>query len=86
MLRFSVFLSYGRIGRPEDFKTSVIEENLDQAIAAERMGFDMAWVPEHHLIHFRQAPSARMLATHVGSRTSFRSSPVDRITCTPVQK
>jgi alkanesulfonate monooxygenase SsuD/methylene tetrahydromethanopterin reductase-like flavin-dependent oxidoreductase (luciferase family) len=72
MLKFSIFLGYGRIGPPESYTTNLFEENLREAVEAERLGFDMVWVPEHHLIHYMQCPSALLLATHVGMHTRFR--------------
>jgi alkanesulfonate monooxygenase SsuD/methylene tetrahydromethanopterin reductase-like flavin-dependent oxidoreductase (luciferase family) len=69
---FGIFLSYQRIYRPEDYRTSLFEEKRIEAAAAERLGYDMVWVPEHHLIHFIQTPNALMLAQHVGRDLSIR--------------
>ena len=35
---FGIFLSYQRIYRPEDYRTSLFEEKRIEAAAAERLG------------------------------------------------
>jgi alkanesulfonate monooxygenase SsuD/methylene tetrahydromethanopterin reductase-like flavin-dependent oxidoreductase (luciferase family) len=67
MLSFGVFLSYQRIGPPDAYAgTSLYEERLREAKLADELGYDLIWVPEHHLIHFMQAPSTLLLATQIG--------------------
>jgi alkanesulfonate monooxygenase SsuD/methylene tetrahydromethanopterin reductase-like flavin-dependent oxidoreductase (luciferase family) len=69
---FTIFLSLQRIYEPEAYSTSVIDETRDEAVAAQRLGYTKVWVPEHHLIHFMQAPSATLLAQHVGQGLDIR--------------
>jgi alkanesulfonate monooxygenase SsuD/methylene tetrahydromethanopterin reductase-like flavin-dependent oxidoreductase (luciferase family) len=69
-VKFDIFLSYHRIHEPEHYSTSVIEERLEQAKLADRLGYDCIWVPEHHLIHFMQAPSSALLSTQIGLNVS----------------
>jgi alkanesulfonate monooxygenase SsuD/methylene tetrahydromethanopterin reductase-like flavin-dependent oxidoreductase (luciferase family) len=71
-MEFAVFLSHQRIHPPEQYTTSLYAEKRAEAVAAERLGYDMVWVPEHHLIHFMQAPNALMLAMNVGRDLSIR--------------
>jgi alkanesulfonate monooxygenase SsuD/methylene tetrahydromethanopterin reductase-like flavin-dependent oxidoreductase (luciferase family) len=72
-MRFGIFLSYYRIHEPEHYEgRNLYEEKLREAIEADRLGFDIIWVPEHHLIHLMQAPSATILATQVGLNVGCR--------------
>ncbi len=70
-MKFSVFLSLQRIHRPEEYSTGLYEEKRRETIAAEALGYDMVWIPEHHLIHFIQGPSALLLAVAVGREVSI---------------
>lgn len=69
-MKFDVFLSYHRIHEPERYTRSVVEERLAEAKLADALGFDCIWVPEHHLIHFMQAPSSSLLSVQVGLNVS----------------
>ncbi|MCW2609155.1 MAG: flavin-dependent trigonelline monooxygenase, oxygenase component [Actinomycetota bacterium] len=71
-MEFAVFLSHQRIYAPDQYTTSLYAEKRAEAVAAERLGYDMVWVPEHHLIHFMQAPNALMLAMNVGRDLAIR--------------
>lgn len=71
-MEFAIFFSYQRIYPPEHYAAPPFEEKVVEAAAAEQLGYDMVWVPEHHLIHFMQCPNALMLAQHVGRERSLR--------------
>lgn len=71
-MEFGIFLSHQRIYEPSRYKTSLYEEKRLEAELAERLGYDMVWVPEHHLIHFMQVPNALILAQNVGRNLSIR--------------
>jgi alkanesulfonate monooxygenase SsuD/methylene tetrahydromethanopterin reductase-like flavin-dependent oxidoreductase (luciferase family) len=71
-VRLSVFLSHQRIGPPDAYADAPYREKLAEAKLADEMGFDLVWVPEHHLIHFMQTPSASLLAAQIGLQTSLR--------------
>jgi alkanesulfonate monooxygenase SsuD/methylene tetrahydromethanopterin reductase-like flavin-dependent oxidoreductase (luciferase family) len=72
-VRFGIFLSYHRIYEPEHYEgQNLYEEKLREAIEADRLGFEVVWVPEHHLIHLMQAPSATILATQIGLNVGCR--------------
>lgn len=71
-MEFGLFLSHQRIRRPECYSMSIYEEKRAEAELADSLGYDMVWVPEHHLIHFMQAPNALMLAQHVGRDLRIR--------------
>jgi alkanesulfonate monooxygenase SsuD/methylene tetrahydromethanopterin reductase-like flavin-dependent oxidoreductase (luciferase family) len=73
MLSFDVFISYQRIHEPEAYSpTGFYQEKLAEAVAADQLGYDVIWVPEHHLIQFMPAPSTLMLATQIGMRVQTR--------------
>jgi flavin-dependent trigonelline monooxygenase, oxygenase component len=72
MMKFDVFLSFNRIHEPEHYERSLFEERLTEAVTADTLGYDCIWVPEHHLIHFMQAPSASLLSLHIGLNVSCR--------------
>src|SRR4051794_28381493 len=65
-MRFGIFLSYNRIHRPSEYTTNIYEERLEQAMEADRLGYEIIWIPEHHMIHFFQVPSVAVLMTQVG--------------------
>jgi alkanesulfonate monooxygenase SsuD/methylene tetrahydromethanopterin reductase-like flavin-dependent oxidoreductase (luciferase family) len=69
-VKFDVFMSYHRIHEPEHYQRSVVEERLAEAKLADELGFDCIWVPEHHLIHFMQAPSSSLLSVQIGLNVS----------------
>jgi alkanesulfonate monooxygenase SsuD/methylene tetrahydromethanopterin reductase-like flavin-dependent oxidoreductase (luciferase family) len=71
-MEFAVFLSHQRIFEPDRYHGSLFAEKRREAMAAQELGYDMVWVPEHHLIHFMQAPNALMLAQNVGRDLSIR--------------
>ena len=72
-LTFSIFLSYQRIHPPEAYEGQPIyEERLTEAKLADELGYDLLWIPEHHLIHFMQAPSTLLLATQLGLNVRMR--------------
>jgi alkanesulfonate monooxygenase SsuD/methylene tetrahydromethanopterin reductase-like flavin-dependent oxidoreductase (luciferase family) len=66
LLRFGIFLSYQRIHTPEHYHGDLFAEKLREAIEADRLGYEIIWIPEHHLIHFMQVPSVPVLATQIG--------------------
>jgi flavin-dependent trigonelline monooxygenase, oxygenase component len=73
VLTFSIFLSYQRIHPPEAYEgQSLFQEKLDEAKLADELGYDLLWVPEHHLIHFMQCPSTLLLATQIGLNVKMR--------------
>ena len=48
----------------------ILLETVEQCVEAEAMGFQSAWVPEHHLGLFGVLPSPWMLLAQVAARTS----------------
>jgi len=49
---------------------TIIRNTVEQCVEAEAMGFNSAWVPEHHLGLFGVLPSPWMLLAQVAARTS----------------
>jgi flavin-dependent trigonelline monooxygenase, oxygenase component len=72
MMKFDIFMSFNRIHEPDHYERSLFEERLAEAVTADQLGYDCIWVPEHHLIHFMQAPSASLLSLHIGLNVSCR--------------
>src|SRR5207249_5634648 len=50
---------------PNQFLLEVAEE----CVEAEAMGYNSAWVPEHHFARFGVLPSPAMFLAHVAART-----------------
>jgi alkanesulfonate monooxygenase SsuD/methylene tetrahydromethanopterin reductase-like flavin-dependent oxidoreductase (luciferase family) len=48
----------------------LIRNVIEQAIEAEQMGFNSAWLPEHHLSLLGVLPSPAMALTYVAAKTS----------------
>jgi alkanesulfonate monooxygenase SsuD/methylene tetrahydromethanopterin reductase-like flavin-dependent oxidoreductase (luciferase family) len=66
-MRFGIFLAYERTHAPGHYGgANLYDEMLEQAVLADELGFEVIWIPEHHLIHFAQAPSATVLCTQIG--------------------
>src|SRR6266496_6176234 len=72
-LRFGYFtLSDNSIGygaRRRD-PGELIREVVDQAIAAEALGFNSAWLPEHHFGFFGVLPTPAQALTFIAAKTS----------------
>src|SRR5437868_8167 len=72
-LRFGYFtLSDNSIGygvRRRD-PGELIREVVDQAIAAEALGFNSAWLPEHHFGLFGVLPTPAQALTYIAAKTS----------------
>jgi alkanesulfonate monooxygenase SsuD/methylene tetrahydromethanopterin reductase-like flavin-dependent oxidoreductase (luciferase family) len=71
MLTFGSFHNYTRVW-PHQTSDGLYEDNLDLLKHADRLGFDMVWIPEHHLIHMMQSPSCLMTAAVVGQHVKCR--------------
>jgi alkanesulfonate monooxygenase SsuD/methylene tetrahydromethanopterin reductase-like flavin-dependent oxidoreductase (luciferase family) len=70
-MRFGIFLAYERNRSPEEYgDANLYDEILAQAKLAEEVGFEIIWVPEHHMIHVQQSPSAALAAVHLGLQVS----------------
>ncbi len=69
-MEFSIFLSHMSIDPPSSQDNMLFENKLTEAKVADACGFECIWVPEHHLIHFMQAPSGLLLCVHYGNHVS----------------
>ncbi|MBT7646203.1 MAG: LLM class flavin-dependent oxidoreductase, partial [Rhodospirillaceae bacterium] len=48
----------------------IYKETIDLIQLAEEIGFDTAWLTEHHFGNYCMCPSPLMLASHVAARTT----------------
>jgi alkanesulfonate monooxygenase SsuD/methylene tetrahydromethanopterin reductase-like flavin-dependent oxidoreductase (luciferase family) len=67
-LRVGVFLLAGRFPGQDD--QAVLRRTADAVVAAERAGFDDAWLAEHHFMSYGSCPSAITFAAHALGRTT----------------
>src|ERR1700682_1302260 len=79
-LRFGYFTltdnSVGYGARRRD-PGDLIKEVVTQAIAAEGLGYNSAWLPEHHFGFFGVLPTPAQALTFIAARTSrLRLAPV----------
>ena len=72
-LRFGYFtLTDNSLGYAERRKdpNALIKEVIEQAIAAEGLGYTSAWLPEHHFGAFGVLPTPAQALTYIAARTS----------------
>lgn len=50
--------------------TDLYKEAIEQAVAAEELGFDAVWLAEHHFTKYGVVPSIPVLAAAIAERTS----------------
>ncbi|MEN3310073.1 MAG: hypothetical protein V7603_6275 [Micromonosporaceae bacterium] len=66
-VRVDVFLLAGQFAGTSH--AQALRDALSYALAAERAGFDGAWIAEHHFIPYGVCPSALAFAAHLLGRT-----------------
>lgn len=54
---------------PRDVRT-LYNEVIEQVVLADRLGFDTAWLAEHHFIDYGVVPNPAMMLSHLAARTS----------------
>ena len=62
-MKFSIAVNMTR-RRPDVPMERVASEALEMVVAAEALGFDVAWAAEHHSIEYTIAPNPLVLITH----------------------
>src|SRR6266446_6744563 len=62
-VRFSIAINMMR-RRPDVPMETVAAQALEMVVAAERLGFDIAWAAEHHTIEYTIAPNPLVLIVH----------------------
>ena len=67
-MRFSIAVNMMR-RRPDVPMEKVAAEALEMVVAAERLGFDIAWAAEHHTIEYTIAPNPLLLIMHWAAQT-----------------
>jgi alkanesulfonate monooxygenase SsuD/methylene tetrahydromethanopterin reductase-like flavin-dependent oxidoreductase (luciferase family) len=67
-VRCGIFLITGRFG--EQCDAAALRRSVEAVRAAERAGFDDAWIAEHHFMPYGVCPSAATFAAHALGMTS----------------
>ncbi len=67
-MRFSLFYNFDVT--PEKGVPELYQDVQEQAIAADRLGFDAIWLAEHHFTVYGRLPSPLTYLTWIGARTS----------------
>lgn len=67
-LRFGIFLMAGRFPGQDD--GAALRRARDAVVCAESVGFDDAWIAEHHFMSYGTCPSAVTFAAHALGATS----------------
>lgn len=68
-MEFGVFILAQQRGYHQSSK-DVINNSVEQTVAAEAAGFDNAWYAEHHFNNYSLSPSPLMMVAHCAGRTS----------------
>src|SRR5262245_15543263 len=64
---FGVFQGYTEI-YPEQDGSTLYQEQMEQALLVDEFGYDVVWLPEHHLVHLLKAPNPLLTAVQIGTR------------------
>lgn len=78
-MEFGVFLLAQQRGYHQTSK-EVIHNSIEQTVAAEKAGFDVAWYAEHHFNNYSLSPSPLMAIAHCAAKTcqrQFKSDPLE---------
>ena len=67
-MKFSIAVNMTR-RRPDVPMDRVAAEALEMVVAAEELGFDVAWAAEHHTIEYTIAPNPLVLIMHWAGHT-----------------
>ena len=68
-MEFGVFILAQQRGYHQTSQ-QVINNSVEQTVAAEAAGFDTAWYAEHHFNNYSLCPSPLMMVAHCAGRTS----------------
>ncbi|ANY17726.1 LLM class flavin-dependent oxidoreductase [Bordetella pseudohinzii] len=67
-MEFGVFILAQQRGYHQSSK-QVINNSIEQTVAAEQAGFDTAWYAEHHFNNYSLSPSPLMTVAHAAAKT-----------------
>lgn len=67
-MEFGVFILAQQRGYHQTSQ-QVIQNSIEQTVAAEQAGFNTAWYAEHHFNNYSLSPSPLMMIAHVAART-----------------
>ena len=67
-MEFGVFILAQQRGYHQSSQ-QVIQNSIEQTVAAEQAGFNTAWYAEHHFNNYSLSPSPLMMVAHVAAKT-----------------
>ena len=67
-MEFGVFIGCHNLGEARS-ERQMLEDVTEQAVLAERLGYDVVWLPEHHFNDYNLCPDPFQLAVRVFERT-----------------
>ncbi|GAA4339062.1 LLM class flavin-dependent oxidoreductase [Variovorax defluvii] len=67
-MEFGVFILAQQRGYHQSSQ-QVIQNSIEQTVAAEQAGFDTAWYAEHHFNNYSLSPSPLMMIAHMAAKT-----------------
>jgi alkanesulfonate monooxygenase SsuD/methylene tetrahydromethanopterin reductase-like flavin-dependent oxidoreductase (luciferase family) len=68
-MEFGVFILAQQRGYHQS-SAQVINNSIEQTVAAEQAGFNTAWYAEHHFNNYSLSPSPLMMVAHAAAKTS----------------
>ena len=68
-MEFGVFILAQQRGYHQTSQ-QVIQNSIEQTVAAEQAGFNTAWYAEHHFNNYSLSPSPLMMVAHMAGKTS----------------
>ncbi|WP_418151470.1 LLM class flavin-dependent oxidoreductase [Variovorax atrisoli] len=67
-MEFGVFILAQQRGYHQTSQ-QVINNSIEQTVAAEQAGFNTAWYAEHHFNNYSLSPSPLMMVAHMAAKT-----------------
>ena len=67
-MEFGVFIGAHNLGHGRD-ESQLFADITEQAVIADRLGFDVVWLPEHHFNDYNLCPDPLQLAVRIFERT-----------------
>ena len=78
-MEFGVFIAGHWLDRSKPAK-QLFDEMLDEAVLADRLGYDMVWLAEHYIIDYITLPDPLGFAAAIFERMTFDTEATDTLT------